>query len=370
MFFFGIEHEVAFVDRAGNFVDFSRAKFADFNQIIEALPEYADDYLSLHIGDAGIRKKRWYIEGFERFSESEEFVECVPKGIEIRTTIHSSIQSAIVELEESFALLCDAAEQFGLSPVLISFNPYQTVYKPVPPLNAYEISELQAYPDEQTVNIYMVSYGPDLNISIANLPVGRVIDIGQKLTYYSPYIVPFSYSSPFYQGQLWSGLSVRTFVRTGKRAATRVFVKDKEQIIPSHPALTKIARIGAEVGRIEFKACDSCDDFTIYAGLLALLKGLALDDTLSGRATIPDAAMHQLSAQLGFDNEEIYAIASQVLEKATIALSNDPDIDLLKPLRILLKKRQTPAHKLIHAFNACDSIEQTLIQTYPRYRRK
>lgn len=365
MFSFGIEHEVAFVDRAGKFVDFSRAKFADFNQIIEALPEYADDYLSLHIGDAGIRKKRWYIEGFERFSESEEFVECVPKGIEIRTTIHSSIQGTITELEESFALLCDAADKFGLSPVLISFNPYQTVYEPVPPLNSYEISELQAYPDEQTVNIYMVSYGPDLNISIANLPVERVIDIGQKLTYYSPYIVPFSYSSPFYQGKLWSGLSVRTFVRTGKRAATRVYVKDKEQLISSTPALTKIARIGAEVGRIEFKACDSCDDFAIYAGLLALLKGLALDDTLPGRAIVPDAAMHQLSAQSGFDNEEIYALASQILDVATIALSNDPDIDLLEPLKILLSKRITPAHQIIRAFHTHGSIEQALKETYP-----
>jgi hypothetical protein len=367
MFSFGIEHEVAFVDRRGNFVDFSRAKFADFNQIIEALPEYADDYLSLHIGDAGIRKKRWYIEGFERFSESEEFVECVPKGIEIRTTIHSSIQSAIAELEGSLTLLCDAADKFGLSPVLISFNPYQTVYEPEPPLNAYELGELQAYPDEQTVNIYMVSYGPDLNISIADLPVERVIDIGKKLTYYSPYIVPFSYSSPFYQGQLWSGLSVRTFIRTGKRAATRVYVKDKEQLISSTPALTKIARIGAEVGRIEFKACDSCDDFTIYAGLLALLKGLALDETLPGRAIIPDATMHQLSAQSGFDNEEIYAIASQILDVATIALTNDPDIKLLEPLIILLDKRKTPAHQIISAFQSSGSIEQALKKTYPGY---
>ncbi len=368
MFSFGIEHEVAFVNRAGNFIDFSQAKFADFNQIIEALPEYADDYLSLHIGDAGIRKKRWYIEGFERFSESEEFVECVPKGIEIRTTIHSSIQSTISELEKSFKLLCDVADKFGLSPVLISFNPYQTVYEPQPPLNSFELREFQAYPDEQTVNIYMVSYGPDLNISVADLPVERAIDIGKKLTYYSPYIVPFSYSSPFYQGKLWEGLSVRTFIRTGKRAATRVFVKEKEQLLTSIPALTKIARIPAEVGRIEFKACDSCDDFTIYAGLLALLKGLALDDTLAGRAIVPNVAMHQLSAQFGFDNESVYAIASQILKAATIALSNDPDIHFLAPLKIMLEKRETPVYQIIRAFHTHGSIEQALIQTYPGFR--
>ncbi|MBF2064441.1 MAG: glutamate--cysteine ligase [Calothrix sp. C42_A2020_038] len=364
MFYFGIEHEVAFINRMGNFVDFSCAKFADFNHIIEALPEYTSDYLHLHMGDAGIRKKRWYIEGFERFAESGEFVECVPKGIEIRTTIHPSIQEAIYELNKSFSLLCNVAASFELFPVLISYNPYQSKYEPQPPLNDYELSELQAYPDEQTVNIYMVSYGPDLNISMADLPVERVIDIGQKLTYYSPYIVPFSYSSPFYQGKLWEGLSVRTFIRTGKRAATRVFVAEEEQLISSVPALTKIARLPAEVGRIEFKACDSCDDFSIYAGILALLKGLVLDTTLPGRAIIPDAALHQLSAQEAFDNEEIFGTATQVIQAAELALCDDPDIEFLAPLKNLLYKRETPAHQLVRAYNTLGSIEQALMQTY------
>ena len=123
---------------------------------------------------------------------------------------------------------------------------------------------------------------------MADLSTENVIDIGRKLTYYSPYIVPFSYSSPFYKGGLWDGLSVRTFIRTGKRPAALVFVQKEEQLINSIPSLTKIARIPAlEVGRIEFKACDSCDDFSTYAALLALLKGLVLDNTLLGRETVP-----------------------------------------------------------------------------------
>ena len=48
------------------------------------------------------KKKRWYIEGFERFQDSEEVVECVPKGIEIRTTVHTQIAGALKELRESF----------------------------------------------------------------------------------------------------------------------------------------------------------------------------------------------------------------------------------------------------------------------------
>ena len=364
MFYFGIEHEVAFLNHEGKFADFSRTKFADFNQIVEKLPTYPSDYPQLRVGDAGIKEKRWYIEGFERFEDSENVIECVPKGIEIRTTINSTIQNAINELSESFSLLHETAADFGFSPVLVSFNPYYAVFEPQPPLNDYEIKRRQTSPEKQTAHIPMLTYGPDLNISVSGLSTEGVIDIGRKLTYYSPYIVPFSYSSPFYQGTLWDGLSVRTFIRTGKRPAVMVFVEKPEQLINSVPSLTKIARIPAEVGRIEFKAFDSCDDFRIYAALLALLKGLVLDKTLLGRATIPDAEKHQISAKEGFDNQDILATARQVLQASEVALADDPDVELLAPLKVMLEKRETPAHKLIEVFNRVGSIQEALLHTY------
>jgi hypothetical protein len=369
MFCFGIEHEVAFLNHQGKFADFHNTKFADFQQIVDKLPIYPTDYPQLRVGDAGIKKKRWYIEGFERFSDSEEVIDCVAKGIEIRTTIHSTIQGAIDELTASFSLLTDVAASFGFSPVLASFNPYTSVFEPQPPLNDFEISQLQAYPDEQTAHIYMVSYGPDLNISMANLSTERLIDIGKKLTYYSPYIVPFSYSSPFYNGILWEGLSVRTFIRTGKRSATLVFVETAAELIKSVPSLTKVARIPSEIGRIEFKACDSCDNFAIYAGLLALLKGLILDETLPGRAIIPDAELHQLSAKYGFENQDIFINSTKLLQVAEIALKDDPDIEFLTPLKVILSDKKTKSHELINLFQNVGSIEATLKQTYNREYR-
>ncbi len=364
MFHFGIEHEVAFIDNAGNFADFSWVKFADFNQIVEKLPFYKEDYPDLRIGDAGIKEKRWYIEGFERFADSEKVIECVPKGIEIRTTINPDIHSAIAELSESFRLLREIAAEYGFSPALISFNPHYDAFVPNPPLNEYETKRRQASPEKQTANIPMLTYGPDLNISMVGSTTERIIDIGRKLTFYSPYIIPFSYSSPFYQGNLWSGFSVRTFVRTGRRPAAMVFLEKQEELIKSIPSLTKIARIPAEVGRIEFKAFDSCSDFSIYAGLLALLKGLVLDDSLSERATVPDAEKHQLSAQKGFDNEEIFINAKQILQTVETVLENDPDVNLLAPLKTLLEKRETPAHNLIRLYKQNLSIEAALKQTY------
>ncbi|MEM6752952.1 MAG: glutamate--cysteine ligase [Cyanobacteria bacterium P01_C01_bin.38] len=364
MFHFGIEHEVAFIDNAGKFADFSSVKFADFNQIVEKLPVYKDDYPELRIGDAGIKQKRWYIEGFERFADSEKVIECVPKGIEIRTTINPDIHSAIAELSESFRLLKETAAQYGFSPTLISFNPHYDAFVPNPPLNEYEAKRRQASPEKQTANIPMLTYGPDLNISMLGLSTERIIDIGKKLTYYSPYIIPFSYSSPFYQGRLWEGFSVRTFVRTGRRPAAMVFLGKQEELIKSIPSLTKIARIPAEIGRIEFKAFDSCGDFSIYAGLLALLKGIVLDESLPGRAIVPDAEKHQVSAQEGFDNEEIFTNAKLILKSVETVLENDPDVDLLAPLKTFIEKRETPAHELIRLYRNTNSIEATLKQTY------
>ncbi len=364
MFYFGIEHEVAFLNHEGNFSDFSNTKFSDFDQIVEKLPVYPNDYSQLRLGDAGIRKKRWYIEGLERFDNSGNTTDCIAKGIEIRTTIHSDIKGAIAELTESFQLLSEVANNFGYTPILSSFNPEHSVYLPEVPLNEYETRYIQDYPEEATSYIFMVTYGPDLNISLADLPMENLIDVGKKLTYYSPYIIPFSYSSPFYHGQLWEGYSVRTFIRTGKRPATLVFVEKPEQLIKSVPSLTKVARIPAEVGRIEFKSCDSCDDFSIYAGLLALLKGLILDKTLPGRAIVPDANLHQLSAKLGFDNEDIFINSQQVLAAAEVALGDDPDVDFLKPLKIRLAARTTKSHQLIQTFQRLGSIQETLKQTY------
>jgi hypothetical protein len=363
-FFYGIEHEVAFINREGKFADFSNTTFADFDKIISALPEYPRDYPQLRIGDAGIKRKRWYIEGFERFLDSEKPYDCVPKGVEIRTTIHDSIHGVISELTESLDRLRNFSSVHCFSPVLISFNPYYKEFKPAPPLNGYEIRRRQGSPEKQTAQIPMVTYGPDLNISMSDSQTEQVIDVGRKLTYYSPFIVPFSFSAPFFGGDLWDGLSVRTYVRTGARPAAMVFTHEPEKMIMSKPSLMKRARIDAEIGRIEFKAFDSCDDFSIYAGLFALLKGLILDQSLPGRATVPDAKLHQLSARKAFDDEGIYLAAMEIIEAVRLSLANDPDVELLAPLEFLLSKRKTPAHKLIEGYKATSSIEATLNGTY------
>ncbi|MGD1857696.1 MAG: glutamate--cysteine ligase [Leptolyngbyaceae cyanobacterium] len=362
---FGLEHEVAFWDQqTDQFADFSNTAFQRFDRLIAQLPEYASDYPQLRIGDAGIKRKRWYIEGYERFSETGELTGCMPKGIEIRTTLQPSITGAVHELRESFTQLSEVALAAGLLPVLTSFNPVHKKFVPEPPLNHYETARRDASPEKQTAHIPMMTYGPDLNFSIQGLSTEALIQAGKKLTYYSPAIVPFSFSSPFYGQQLWSGLSVRTHLRTGQRPAAMVFVEHPEELIASSPSLTKIARLPAEVGRIEFKACDSCGDFELYSSLLALLKGIVLDQTLPGLALVPDAAQHQHAAIHGFQDPALQDQATKLLVAADQALSDPHERDLLKPLWRFVQQQTTPAHIMCDRWRTGTSLVDVLSHGY------
>ena len=358
---FGIEHEVAFLNAMGEFADFTNTRFAQFEAIITRLPRYESDYPQLRVGDAGIKVKRWYIEGFERFDDEGQVIDCPPKGIEIRTTIHTSIQGVLDELRTSFRRLTEEAAGDGFSPVWVSFNPWQTEFLPNPPLTPYELRRREGSPEMLTAEIPMLTYGPDLSLSHPDWDDATLIDIGRKLTYYSPYIIPFSFSSPFYNGRLWEGYSARTWRRTGPRPAVMVFLHNAADLIDSAPSLTQPARVLAEAGRIEFKAFDSCRDFELYGALLALLKGMILDNSLPGRATTPDANLHRHVARYAFDDPAIAEVAERVLAAARTALGDHPDAAHLSLLETMLEQRRTPAQEQIRVYRKSGSMEATLL---------
>ncbi|MDY0088633.1 MAG: glutamate--cysteine ligase, partial [Coriobacteriia bacterium] len=89
-FRFGIEHEFPAVNGDGCFCDFFNSTFDEFDRVISELPVIESDYASLRVGDLGIKNKRWYIEGFERFSDRGGYLRTDPKGFEIRTPICGS----------------------------------------------------------------------------------------------------------------------------------------------------------------------------------------------------------------------------------------------------------------------------------------
>jgi hypothetical protein len=365
-FRYGIEHEVAFINQFGVFADYRNTPFSDFAEIIDKLPKYDNDYTMLRIGDAGIKLKRWYIEGFERFDSYGQMISCAPKGIEIRTTIHTQINYAICELTASFRALRKQASLLGYKPALISYNPHQSVFIPEPPLSVFEKRRRNGSPEKLTANIPMMTFGPDLSLSCKQFSDNDTINAARKLTYYSPYIIPFSFSSPFYKDELWSGFSYRTYQRTGQRPAAMAFIMQDDKLFKSSPSLTQKARVPAEVGRIEFKAFDSCGDFSLYAALLSLLKGIILDDSLPSSRIIPDKTLHQRSALYGFHDQHIKEQAHKVLSAAYQALSSTEDKQHLDRLFSLLEQEQMPAKVMKAAYEQGKSIEEVMLAQYAR----
>ncbi len=55
------------INQSGKFLDFTNMKFESFQRVIENLPMHELDYPGLRIGSLGLRVKRWYVEGFDRF---------------------------------------------------------------------------------------------------------------------------------------------------------------------------------------------------------------------------------------------------------------------------------------------------------------
>jgi len=345
-FQYGIEHEIAFEYADGSFADFTNTQFEDFSVLIDQMPVYETDYSQLRVGDAGIRYKRWYIEGLERFDNEGHMLYCTPKGIEIRTTIHPSPQDAVSELNSSFNMLKETCQSYGFTPLLTSYNPVSPPFQIIPPFNEYELQKF-AVTSVEKLAIPMMTYGPDLNISTPGLTDAELISIAKKLVYATPFIIPFSFSSPFAEGVLWEGLSKRTVYRSGFRPVVIAYLKDKTNVTKSHPIITKEARLDAETGRIEYKAFDSCGDFSLYGSLLVLLKGLILDTTISDQLIKPDVPLIMASAKEGFTNPSIYEGARLLLASARAALDTREDRRWLDPLEELLTRKASPASYII-----------------------
>ena len=300
-FRYGIEHESALLRSDGTFADFTNTRFDELQDIVDELPEDPADLADLRVGDVGIKRKRWYVEGYERFDEHGTLLRCDPKGLEIRTRIHPSVDAAVAALCADQQRLDVEAAARGCGVTADRIQPGALGVRGGARVQRWERMHRLGSPEERTAHLHMVTYGPDLNLSWeGSTSPDELIDAARKLTALSPYLVPLSFSSPFRDGAPWGGLSARTVVRTGPRPAVLAFLAEGVPQVPADPSLTQPARLPAEVGRLEFKAFDSCPEPVLYGELLSLLTGLVLDTTLPQRRTTPDPALHRHAARVGY----------------------------------------------------------------------
>ena len=345
---FGIEAEFALVHAERGFCDFTNLTYGEAQAIVDRLPDLGDADLTR--GDLAVKVTRWYVEGDERFGPDGTFLDCVPKGLETRTPVCAGIDAAAAQLARQTAALAAAAAVDGFRLASIGRNPWHD-YRPDPPYNAWELAMRARHPEYAGAEAYMVGYGPDLSLSHPDWPAARVLDVARKLTALSPALVPFSFSSPFAGGRAVA-LAARTLIRAPRRPAARAFVAEPGRA--GAPAVR--ARIPAEAGRIEFKAFDAPPTPALYPPLLALLAGLALEETLPDRADRPDPEAHDRAARCGFDDPGIRAAAAAAVEAAEGGLAGRVEASLLAPLRDMLARHRTPAHDLLDVYHRTGQI--------------
>jgi len=288
-------------------------------------------------------------------------VRCDPKGLEVRTRIHDSVEAAVGALGADVDLLNAELARRGLASCAIGFNPLRSSYAIDPPLGEWERAHRIGSPEERTAHLHMVTYGPDLNLSADGLDAHALIDTARKLTHYSPWLVPLSFSSPFRDGKPWGWLSARTYMRTGARPAALVFLGPDVRQVVSDPSLTQPARLPAEIGRLEFKAFDAIGDLDLHGELLSLLTGLVLDDTLPGRRTTPDAAAHRHVATVGLADDAVHAATGALLTAAEHALADRPADRLrLSALRDRWDRRASAAAAMLAAHTAGATLSEVI----------
>jgi hypothetical protein len=340
---FGIEAEHALIRPDGRFADFTNTEYAEVQPLIARLPDYR--HPELRVGDAGIRVKNWYVEGDERFDEFGQSTGLSIKGIEVRTPVCATIDHCMASLRTLREMLKREVEAQGWGLAAIGFNPCTDAYRPdyAPWEKEFHASHIgNALPEISTL-----SFGPDLNFSRRGDTAETAIETARRLTWYSPYIVPFSFSAPFAGGGLWEGLSFRTFQRTGPRPAALVHLAGRHD----HP-LAKQADPESHHLRIEFKAFDMVDDDALLAELFHLVVGISLADEkeLPGCADAPDCELHRRVAVSGFEEDAVHAEAGRLVRVARASLRSFGRPQDFPLLDAMLATRRTPAHAMRESF--------------------
>ena len=338
----GIEHEFVFKDRVGNYLDFENTEYSLFKKIVDAFPYIENDDKYFDCKSLEHKPKRCYVEGFERYDLDGNLTETIPKGLEIRTLPHTAVNTIIDEFTSTYTQMINSAASFGLYPLLTSCHPYKILNTFSQPLNDTE----KTLRTEKQLDIAcksMFLHGLQINISMSDLSKSEMIDLVQKVIYYTPFIIPYSFSSPFYNGKRFEGLCYRSY-----------FTAEAREVVKLHD------RNGTYV--LEFGGFDACGDAQLLKLLLLLFKGLLLDKTLTKRALSQDAERMKQSSIKGFEDKMIKEEGLIVLNAAKAALKEEGDA--LEYLETMLQTNDSYAARMKQSYQETGDIIGAISNRY------
>lgn len=299
----GIEQEFVFKDQAGRYLDLENTDYSLFMNIIDEFPLFAGDDDVFDCKSLERQPKRCYVEGLEQHGPDGKAIQTLPKALEIRTMPHATVEGVVGEFQNTYRRVMPIAKRYGLSPVLTSKHPYKSSYSSnflsVPMESAVRTEE------ETTIAfVAMLTHGLHVNVSMSDRSYEQMEELVQKINYYMPSFIPYSFSSPFFEGKEFEGLCSRSFSRSGARQLTDL--SDREGVVV-----------------LEFRGFDACGDAMLLSALLSLFRGFLLDETLTGRLQSQDPERVKRSSIYGFDDPSIKKQGRAVLSAAKNALGEE-----------------------------------------------
>ena len=281
------------------------------------------------------------VEGYHVPDPDFNPIDLLPKGVEIRTPVCHSIEDCL----RCFVLLFDRMQEsfggLGYTAVALSHHPTEHCFQG--PQNK------RRYDFWQWAMEVMVTYGPDINVSLPAELNDRLdpADLHAKVNYYAPAMAALSLASPLYRGDLWRirgqvGKSIRTHRRSVIAPA-----------IELHPE---------EAGRLELKVFEMTSSLDDFQGYFLLWLTLLLDDTLKGRAC-NQTRIYDLGqvARLGLHDEMTRMRAAEVLERAPRTIEKwGFNSDPLEGFSRRIETKRTPADSIIEQFRESGSITAVL----------
>jgi hypothetical protein len=341
-FRFGLETEFLLVD-ANSFRPLWHPdlQFRTLNATLEAIP--ADDFQCKSFKIEPLHRKPgpYVVEGYHLPDPQMNPIDLLPKGVEIRTPIRSSIEECVAALKVLHDRLQNALASVGLQAVALSAHPTEVYFSG--PQNK------RRHDYWQWAMVAMLTYGPDINISLPDALARQIDakDLNEKVNYYVPALTALTLASPLYSGRLWRirgriGKSIRTYRRSVVAPALEI-----------HPD---------EGFRLELKPFEMTCSLVDYSNYFLLWLTLLLDDGLKGRAS-DQTRIYDLGriACDGLDAELVRERAREVLDRAPQALSPwGFDCASLDSFRTRLERRHVPADDIVSIFERETTISGTL----------
>jgi hypothetical protein len=273
------------------------------------------------------------VEGYGVTDENFNVINALPKGVEIRTPICSSIEETIDVFETCYKRLKEKLIAENLLPIALSHHPIADKF--FGPQNKRR-HDFWLWAME-----VMTTYGPDINVSfpekISQDIFSNLADIHQKINYYAPSLAAISLASPFLKGNLWNikntlGQSYRGFKRSIVAPAIEVHADENF--------------------RIEFKLFEMSNSSLDFKNYFLLVLALFLDSNLKERSSDQERIydLGQISIY-GLDTPFVRERLGEILFNAPRVLNKYGfDSKSLNDVIDRVEKRITPALMMQEAF--------------------